>query len=146
MKEAFRVQPAPASTKQIAELQAAVGQLPQAYVAFLLESNGAEWGVTDTEGDCLAMWSAADVLELNEAYQVQRYLPSALAIGSDGGDDALLLIREPAGSADYWPVVRVGFGALDPTEFIPQAPSFAVWAAQRFQLRRPPPPVFPSLG
>jgi hypothetical protein len=116
--------------------------LPRQYLAFLQESNGVELGVHDEGGDCLCLWSAAEVPELNAAYSIQRWLPDTFAIGSDGGDDAILLDMSAAPEPECWPVIRVGFGALDREEFLVQASSFVAWAALEFRLVSSPPPAF----
>jgi hypothetical protein len=116
--------------------------LPPQYLAFLREANGVELGVHDEGGDCLCLWSATEVPERNAAYGIQSWLPDTFAIGSDGGDDAILFDMSGAAEPESWPVIRVGLGALDREEFLVQAPSFAVWAALEFRLVASQPPAF----
>ncbi len=135
MKELFQVQEPPASDSAIETLRRWLGRdLPSLYLALLREANGVELGVHDERGDCLCLWSATEIPELNAAYSIQRWLPETLAIGSDGGDDAILLDMSKAMDPEVWPVIRVGFGALARDEFFVQAPSFAKWAAVEFRL------------
>lgn len=87
MKELFRVQRPGATPQELADLQVALGyDLPRVYLSFLTETNGAEWCIHNgNNGDCLALWQVNEIVTLNQAYQIQRWLPHALAIGSDGG-------------------------------------------------------------
>jgi hypothetical protein len=143
VKEHFQVHRPPATDSATATLRRWLGRdLPPQYLAFLQESNGVELGVHDEGGDCLCLWSATDVPDLNATYSIQRWLPDTFAIGSDGGDDAILLDMSAAPEPECWPVIRVGFGALDREEFLVQAPSFAAWAGLEFRLVRSRPPAF----
>lgn len=143
MKEHFQVHRPPATDGAVATLQRWLGRdLPPQYLAFLREANGVELGVHDEGGDCLRLWSATEVPERNAAYGIQRWLPDTFAIGSDGGDDAILFDMSAATGPEGWSVVRVGLGALDREEFVVQAPSFAEWAAREFRLVSAGPPAF----
>lgn len=142
MKEHFKVNQTPADDLQISMLLKNIGALPSAFLEFLRETNGSELGVTDAGGDCLILWAADEISQNNENSKVQEYLPLAVAIGSDGGDDAILLDKSKSDDPEKWPVVRVGFGALDPDEFVLQATSFSEWASLRFRLKSSPPPEF----
>lgn len=137
MKELFQVQQPPATDTAIESLRRWVGKdLPSRYLALLREANGVELGAHDEDGDCLCLWSATEIPELNAAYSIQRWLPDTFAIGSDGGDDAVLLDMSAGVDPEGWPVIRVGFGALAREEFFLQAPSFAEWATLEFRLVR----------
>ena len=83
----FRVVNAPASPADIAALLEACGPLPTSYSEFLVVADGVEWCFNDRGGDCLALWRAKEISELNQAYNIHLYLPKFLAIGSDGGGD-----------------------------------------------------------
>ena len=135
MKEHFKVTAPPATPEAIEAVVRALGPLPSAYVMFLHETNGAEFGSTDRDGDCLVLWGCEELAPYNESSELRESLPNCLAIGSDGGDGAVLLVRT-GGAPDLWPVVRVGFGSLDPDELTEQAPTFATWAESRFRLLR----------
>lgn len=71
----FRVVQPPATGSDLAALRDACGELPSSYLEFLGKSNGAEWCINDQGGDCLAFWSAHEIPELNEAYQIARWVP-----------------------------------------------------------------------
>jgi hypothetical protein len=135
MKEFFRVQNEPVGEAAIAELLRHAGPLPAMYLAFLRESNGTEYGIMDVGGDCLVLWGAEEAVEQNTASEVPNYLPSCYAIGTDGGDDVILLERSDI-SPESWPIIRVGLGSLDPEEFIQQAANFEEWAKSKFELTR----------
>lgn len=53
------------------------------YAAFLLRYDGAEGFVGSSY---IALWSAAQTRELNEAYRVAEFVPGILLVGTDGGD------------------------------------------------------------
>jgi hypothetical protein len=130
----FRVLQSPASAPALAELESECGALPRSYLAFLSESDGAESCVHDRDGDCLALWSAREVPKLNGAYQVARWLPEFLSIGSDGGDSAVGFDRAAAPDPEAWPVVRIGFGNLDRSGFVHVAVGFREWWDREFSL------------
>lgn len=61
--------------------------LPDDYKDFMLWSNGGE-GYIGTQ--YLALWRIEDVMQLNNEYQIQKYLSQkSLAIGTDGGDSCI---------------------------------------------------------
>lgn len=135
MKELFCLQHLGALPHDLADLQAMLGYtLPNAYLSFLAEANGAELGIHDSGGDCLALWQVNEIVTLNGDYQIQRWLPNVLAFGSDGGDDAIVFNKAASPEPDSWAVVRVGFGALDADDMTLQAGSFAEWADNEFRL------------
>lgn len=57
--------------------------LPNDYVKFMLSADGAEWPVGTSS--YLAIWSAEEVITLNEAYSVDECAPGILLFASDGG-------------------------------------------------------------
>jgi len=120
------------------DLQVALGyNLPTAYLRLLAETNGAEWGVHDgNSGECLVLWQVNEIVTMNQGYQIQRWLPDVLAVGSDGGGDAVVLDRSSLSHPDVWPVARVGFGDLEADGMILQAHSFADWASNEFRLTK----------
>ena len=133
----FQVTASPAPAHEIVALSACLGPLPDSYLAFLSASNGAELGVHDEGGDCLALWSARELPDLNEAYGVQQWFSELLVIGSDGGDHAIGFLRDAAADPESWPVVRVPFGALASDEAILLAAGFQQWQAQEFRIGTP---------
>ncbi|MBV9467725.1 MAG: SMI1/KNR4 family protein [Abitibacteriaceae bacterium] len=135
MREYFRVTAAGASLDALNELQQQLGHvLPDAYLALLRETNGAEWGVHDVSGDCLQLWKAQEVPELNAAYEIQRWLPGVVAIASDGSGRAIILDTTIVTEPNLWPVLRVEFGALERDEFTPVATNFLAWVEREFRL------------
>jgi hypothetical protein len=132
----FKIVQRPAPRRDIGALLAAFGgSLPASYLDFLTESNGAEYRASDEGGECLALWSAGEISGLNEAYAIPRYLPEFLAIGSDGGDDAIGFDRIASPDPEKWPVVRIGFGKLDRADFRTLSPGFREWRQHGFPLR-----------
>lgn len=131
----FRVLKPPATADEIVALTATCGALPVAYLHFLAQSNGAEWCINDQVGDCLGLWSTQEIAELNTDYAIPHYLPAFLAIGSDGGDDAIGIDRAESLDPERWPVVRIGFGNLVREDFLRLAPDFRDWWAGGFLLR-----------
>ncbi len=142
MKENFHVTKNPASDDDIRFLISAVGPLPTAYIHFLRETDGSEYGITDQRGDCIVLWGCREIVEENRTRNIQQQLPNALAIGSDGGDDALLFDCSVTDNPNEWPVVRVDFASLESEEFVIQAASFSEWAKIDFRLRTSEPATF----
>jgi hypothetical protein len=139
MEEDFFKQWTPGATEaQIARLTGWLGHdIPETYRDLLRRTNGAEawWDADDGEGGGpLVLWSTEEIPELNEAYEIRRYLPGAVAIGSDGGEDAILLDTTVSDEAEAWPVVRVGFGNLDRQDLTLQAKRFEDWVKNGFRL------------
>lgn len=58
-------------------------KLPEQYVEFMLESNGAEGQVGSSS--YLAIWSIEQLVPLNEEYAVNEFTPGLVYFGSDGG-------------------------------------------------------------
>jgi hypothetical protein len=133
-KALFRVLNPPATTAELTILRTVCGSLPLSYLDFLAQCNGAESGVHDEGGDCLAIWSSKEIPELNEAYQIARWVPELLAIGSDGGGDAIGVDRAASPDPELWPVVRIGFGNLDRADFVRLASGFQEWQHREFRL------------
>ena len=137
IKQLFQVVNEPVSSEEIDGLLSACNQkLPALYPKFLSKANGAESCLHDDGGDCLALWRAEEIIELNGAYEIPKYLPDLLVIGSDGGDDAIGFDRLGRENPDEWPVVRIGFGNLDRADFVQLADSFKEWWQSEFRLKR----------
>jgi len=132
----FRVLRPPAHAEELATLvSASGGKLPGSYLRFLGQANGVEWCVNDEGGDCLALWRVNEIVELNEAYAIPKYVPELLAIGSNGGDDAIGFDRSESEDPEEWPVVQIEFGNLERADFVRLATGFRDWQAQGFRLR-----------
>ena len=60
-------------------------RLPTDYKEFLQFTNGLEGETTD---NYLVLWSAEELVELNQAYNVKEFVSTIILIGSDGAEDA----------------------------------------------------------
>ena len=67
----------------------------------------------------IRIWSPLGCIEMNEAYNVQSFIPNSLAIGDDEGGRALIYVAE----GDSIGLYLVGFGDLDFEDAIRVAPS-----------------------
>jgi len=125
MREYFKVTGAGASQGEMEELQRQLGYaMPDAYLSFLRETNGAEWCIHDGEtGDCLNLWKAQEMPELSAGY-LQHWLPNCVLIGSNSGGRGIVFDRAVSDDPDLWTVYRVDFGCLDRDEM--------VWIADNF--------------
>ena len=92
--------------------------LPLDYKDFLRASNGGAGFVGDTY---LHLWKAEELKPLNDGYQVARFAPALLLIGSDGGGEAYAFDL----SELPWKVVRVPFVGMGvPDSAIPSGGNF----------------------
>lgn len=64
--------------------------LPEDYFQFLLQSDGGE-GFVGVQPGYFALWQAHEVSECSSSYEVPKYLPGFMAIGSSGGGDLYVL-------------------------------------------------------
>jgi hypothetical protein len=60
-------------------------QFPNDYNDFLKFTNGLEG---ETSENYLVLWSAEELIDLNEAYHVKEFVQNVIIFGSDGGEDA----------------------------------------------------------
>ena len=60
-------------------------ELPLDYKEFMQFTNGLEGIVNDSY---LVLWTAEELIALNEAYNVKEFVSDILIIGSDGAEDA----------------------------------------------------------
>lgn len=60
-------------------------KLPEDYKEFLQFTNGLEG---ETADGYLVLWSAEELVELNQAYHVKEFVSNIVIIGSDGAEDA----------------------------------------------------------
>ncbi|APM37709.1 SMI1/KNR4 family protein [Clostridium kluyveri] len=82
-------------------------QFPSDYRLFIEEFNGAEGEIGPNA--YVAFWSLEDIVELNEAYEVNEFAPGLILIGSDGGDIAYAFDNR----YDSKPIVEVPFIGMD---------------------------------
>ena len=115
----------PASPDDIEELVLKSGlQLPKDYIDFLKLSNGGE-GELPVDPYWFQIWSADEVLEHNEGYQVKEYLPGFFAFGSNGGGELLAFDTRKEGA---WPVYMVPFIPMDESGAQKVSPDFLSFA------------------
>src|SRR3974390_2114178 len=105
----FKVVNPPATPEALARLSSIFGALPDSYLAILATSDGVECGIHDKDGDCLVLWPTGQLPKLNSDYEIQRWLPEVIVIGSDGGGEAIGFDRSTASDPELWPVVRIPF-------------------------------------
>lgn len=94
--------------------------LPLDYISLLQEATDVE--ITVKNGKLIRIWGISGmngVIELNDAYEVQKNISNSLVIGDDSGDMALMLLNGNEGFGLY----ITGFGDLDPETAIKIAPT-----------------------
>jgi hypothetical protein len=108
-----------ATDRMIAESEKQLGaHLPPEYVDFLRVTNGGEGFIGD---NAYAMfWNVEDLASLNGSYEVLKYAPGLLIVGSDGGGEAYGFDTRAAG----WPVVRVPFVGMNWSAAEPMGKTF----------------------
>ena len=62
----------------------------------------------------IRIWGASGCIEMNSAYNIQKYIPDSLAIGDDECSNAVLY----ANGANGFGVYMVSFGDLDADEMV----------------------------
>lgn len=112
---ALRASRPPASDEDIERLRAFAGalgaELPADFVDLIREATEVEIAV---EGrDSLRFWSPTRMLELNEAYEMPRLVPGAIAVG-DIGEDVLVLMAAARAPGVY----RLVFADPDELEYL----------------------------
>jgi len=114
----------PASISEIDMCEIQLGRrLPPAYREFLLEANGGEGPIG--KAGYLALWPIHMLQEKLKAYQFERDVSQFLPIGSDGGNEALVIdYRAEPNWLGYVP-----FGDLQYESFVPISTNF--WDALR---------------
>ena len=109
-----------ASTHQIGEAEAALGvQFPPDYRSFLSWSNGGEGEIGS---QYLSIWSSDEIRKLNDDYQIGRYLPGVVAIGTDGGGLCYALDYRLDANAPR--LVQCALGDLDFASIVPLGSNF----------------------
>jgi len=64
--------------------------LPEGFIAFFREANGAD---ISTDEKYIILWSLTDMMQLNKEYNVEMFAPEFFIFGSDGGDTAFAIER-----------------------------------------------------
>lgn len=99
----------PAGDAAIKQLEAALGgTIPADYLEFLQWSNGGEGKVGRAY---VSLWRAEEIVRLNVDYGIPKYLPTSVAIGTDGGGMCVAIRRNQTSGA--MEVVQVPLGDLD---------------------------------
>jgi SMI1/KNR4 family protein SUKH-1 len=116
--------PPPATEEEIAALARCVGRpLPGDYVAFLQRHDGGALWYRDVW--YLRLWRAADIPEWSAAYGFgPQCIPGAVAIGSDGGGEGIVLDARPERVDGIYPIYAVNFVSIRWDEALPIAPDF----------------------
>jgi hypothetical protein len=98
--------------------------LPKDYLDFLSLSNGGE-GELPVDPYWFQIWSAENVLEHNEGYQVAQFLPGFFAFGSNGGGEMLAFDTRKDGA---WPVYMIPFVPMEEADAREVASEFLSFA------------------
>ncbi|WP_177177037.1 SMI1/KNR4 family protein [Stenotrophomonas indicatrix] len=111
-----------AHTDGLRRLQAhwAEAAIPEDFIELLRWSNGGRCVFPHAYVD---LWSIASIIELNDSYQVRRYLgDSLMGIGTDGGSTLIALDLSPSSRGQ---IVSFDLGDLDISQGKPIAESIA---------------------
>ena len=81
--------------------------IPYEYISVVSQMSEAEILVPGKT--YLRLWGAKGCVEMNAAYEIQKYIPCALAIGDNEGGEVILYCEGKNGFGLY----KVGFGNLD---------------------------------
>lgn len=92
-------------------------EIPVEFLDIIRENSELEISVNGDK--ILRIWGAAGCIEMNEAYNIQQYLPKSWAIGDDEGGYAIVYAQGINGVGVY----AVSFSDLDDKEKIFIAPS-----------------------
>lgn len=109
----LETQEPPATKEAIQELKNFSSiDVPFDYLEVIQHSTNAEFNVNNEI--YIRIWGPADCIEINEAHNIQKYIPNSLAIGDDEGGKSLLYADGNEGFGLY----IVDFGDLDIEEAI----------------------------
>lgn len=86
--------------------------VPKEYLEIIREKTELE--VCVNEKSYIRIWGANGCVEMNDAYNIQRYIPDSLAIGDDEGGSAILYANGKNGFGVY----KIAFNDLDEDELI----------------------------
>ena len=110
---------APVGAAEIERFRAETGvDLPTDYVEFLRQSDGGEGFIGPNA--YVILWQLSELTELNNAYQVEEYVPGLLIFGSNGGGEAYAFDTV----ASAMPIVSVPFVGMEPSLACVLAPTF----------------------
>jgi hypothetical protein len=76
----------PASLQTIATVENKLGvKFPRDYIELMMYSNGCEGNIGESY---IQIWPIEEVIDANEACEVEKYTPGLILFGSDGGGEA----------------------------------------------------------
>ncbi|GKV56652.1 hypothetical protein NCCP2222_25990 [Sporosarcina sp. NCCP-2222] len=108
----------PSKDDEIKELQDfSKIDIPTDYINIIQQASDVEINISNQK--YIRIWGAFGCKEMNEAYEVHKYLPNSLAIGDDEGGGALIYIQGKDGFGIYYN----RFADLDIEEAVFIAPS-----------------------
>lgn len=87
-------------------------KVPDEYLQLIREQTEIEISVENQK--YIRIWGATGCIEMNEAYFIQKYIPSSLAIGDDEDGNAIIYAK----GKDGFGVYVVAFNDLDVDEMI----------------------------
>lgn len=91
--------------------------VPIEFIEIIQSASDIEINVSDQM--YIRIWGASGCIEMNEAYEVQKYLPNSIAIGDDEGGGAIIYLQGKDGFGIYY----TRFADLDIDEAVKIAPS-----------------------
>jgi len=95
---------APASVATLMEAERQLGvRLPLEYTEFLKKTDGGEGFIGSTA--YVILWPLSELGVMNQAYEIQKYVPGLLIFGSDGGGEMFGFDTR----SSQWAIVRVPF-------------------------------------
>jgi hypothetical protein len=103
-------------------------QLPRDYTDFLKTWDGGEGFIG--EDTYLILWRLDEILRFNIAYDVYKYAPGLMLIGSDGSGEAFAFDT----NASTWSVVQVPFVGMDRELMVVLAPNFVSFLESLYQM------------
>ncbi len=81
-------------------------EIPPEFIEIIKTASEIEISVMDER--YIRIWGAAGCVEMNEAYQIRKYIPRSWAIGDDGGGNAIIYMTGEKGKGVY----AIPFGDL----------------------------------
>jgi hypothetical protein len=113
---------APATKDAISDLKRwAPVDLPKDYLDFLRVTDGGEGEFSCYPG-YVRVWPAATVIDFNEGYEIQKWLPEFIGIGDNGGCDFVAFDMR---SGDPFPLKAFLFSSMDLAYAISVAENFS---------------------
>jgi len=94
-------------------------KLPDEFIEIIREKSEIEISINGDK--ILRIWGASGCIEMNDAYNIQKYLPFSWAIGDDEGGYAIVYAKDEDGIGVY----ALSFSDLDDNEKIFISPSLS---------------------